>query len=102
MAGLGLANPETSRRACVESPRLPQAIWSVAQRIRREWDRGVEGFVLRGDRVLKSKLMGFAAAHLDRSSQRTGSHPAGGPPLGGAAELSLVRLAPEKVEMTSV
>lgn len=46
--------------------------------------------------------MGFAAANLDRSSQRTGSHPAGGLPLGGAAELSLARLATEKVEMTSV
>lgn len=67
-----------------------------------EWDRGVEGFVLKGDRAPKSRLMGFAAANLDRSSQRTGSHPAGGPPLGGAAELSLVRLATEKVEMTSV
>lgn len=48
----------------------------------------MEGFVLRGDRVPKSKLMGFAAANLDRSSQRTGSHPAEGLPLGGAAELS--------------
>ena len=51
-----------------------------------ERDGGDEGFVLKGDRVPKTRVMGFGVANLDHSPQRTGFQSAEGQPVGGATE----------------